>query len=325
MDQVWRTLTKDDAAALAELNAAAEAVDRVDDHYNADDFVEEFEGPSLDARDGSRGVFIGERLVGAGIVYQRTTADPVHRMFFWGRVHPEFRRRGFGTRIVEWALEAGPRITERLFPGVACEICSPVHESLAGNAALLAAQGFEAERYEFSMELPLDERESGRTRVPDGFTLLNYEEALSEEFRETHNTAFVPDHPGSTVQTLESWPHVMSTRSPNFRADLSFGLRDAETGTLAGYLFSRFDEAAHEATGRRDLYIGYIGTRREYRRRGVAGALIDAAADGAAAAGFDTASLTVYADNPSGALGVYQSAGFEVRHKMTIVKRRVDA
>src|SRR5579863_7747840 len=95
MDHVWRTLTKDDAAALAELNAVTEAVDRVGDHYNAADFVEEFEGPSLDARDGSRGVFIGGRLVAAGIVYQRTTADPVHRMFFWGQVHPEFRRQGF--------------------------------------------------------------------------------------------------------------------------------------------------------------------------------------------------------------------------------------
>jgi mycothiol synthase len=321
MEPVWRTLTGDDAPALAELNTAAETVDRLDEAYGAEDFAEEFASPTVDAQDGGYGAFVDGRLIAAGIVYARTAADPVHEMFFWGKVHPELRRRGLGTALVEWALGAGARITERRFPGVGCELRAPVHDTLTGGIALFEACGFTVGRYEFMMELDLADRKRGTTRVPDGFTVVTYEDALSEEFRETHNIAFAPDHPGSTVQTVESWPHTMGIATASFQRELSFGLRDAETGTLVGYLFSRYYEADTLATGRRDLYISYIGTRREYRGRGVASTLIGLAADGAAAKGFDSASLGVYVDNPSGALGVYERAGFTVRHRVTIFKR----
>ena len=321
MEPEWRTLTRDDAEALAELSAAAEAVDKIDDHYGAEDFAEDLESHANDPVDGSRGGFVDGRLVVAGMLHARTAADPAHSMFFWGLVHPEFRRRGLGKALTEWALGAGARITERRFPGAPGELLAPVADSLPGNAALFQACGFAADRYEFGMTMPLAGREAAKARVPEGFTLLNYEDALAEEFRETHNIAFVPDHPGSTVQTVESWPHVADPSSPSFRQDFSFGLRDNGNGLLAGYLFARYFEADTAATGRRDLYLNYIGTRREYRGRGIASTLIDTAADGAAAAGFDSVSLHVYADNPSGALGVYERAGFIVRHRLNIFKR----
>ena len=321
MELAWRTLTRDDAEALAELNAAAEAVDKTDDHYGAEDFIEDLEGHSVDPVDGSRGGFVDGRPVVAGVVHARTAADPAHRMYFWGLVHPEFRRRGLGRALTEWALEAGARITERRFPGAPGELLAPVADTLAGNAALFQACGFTTDRYEFGMALPLAGREAATSRVPEGFTLFNYEDALAQEFRATHNDAFVPDHPGSTVQTVESWPHVADPSSPSFRQDFSFGLRDEATGVLAGYLFARYFEADTAATGRRDLYLNYIGTRREYRGRGIASALINTVADGAAAAGFDSVSLHVYADNPTGALGVYERVGFAVRHRLNIFKR----
>ena len=321
MDPMWRTLTRDDADALAELSAVAEAVDQIDEHESAADIAEEFDSPAMDAQDGTYGAFVDGRLVAAGTLYARTTADPVHEMYFWGQVHPEFRRLGLGTTMVDWALGAGTRITKRRFPGVRCELRVHADDALAGNNALFESRGFAIDGYEFSMELRLSGREPGKTEIPDGFTLLTYDDALSEEFRETHNIAFVPDHPGSTIQTVDSWPHNVGTGTASFERELSFGLRDAKTGTLASYLFSRCYEAMTEATGQRDLYLNYIGTRRDYRGRGVASTLINAAVNGAAARGFDSASLHVLADNPSGALGVYERAGFTTRHKLNIYKR----
>jgi mycothiol synthase len=321
MDPVWRRLTSGDAAALAELGDACEAVEGIDGHSSAEEIAEELDSPMIDAQDGAFGAFVDGRLVAAGMVYSRTAADPVHGMFFWGRVRPEFRRRGLGTEVVDRALAAGARITGRLFPDAQCELRAGVDATLAGDTALLEARGFTTNRYEFAMELPFAGREPRKTGIPDGFTLLNFEDALSEEFRETHNIAFVPDHPGSTVQTVESWPHVMGIATPGFRADLSFGLRDTETGTLAGYVMSRCYESETAATGRLDLYLNYIGTRREYRGRGLASTLIDTAVEAAAAKGFDSASLGVYADNPSGALGVYERAGFRVRHRIKVFTR----
>src|SRR5258707_7815163 len=113
MDPVWRTLTRDDAAALAELSEAAEAVDQTGEHESAEDIAQEFDSPAMDAQDGTYGAFVDGRLVAAGTLYARTSADPVHEMFFWGQVQPEFRRRGLGTAVVDWALGAGARISER--------------------------------------------------------------------------------------------------------------------------------------------------------------------------------------------------------------------
>jgi ribosomal protein S18 acetylase RimI-like enzyme len=68
--------------------------------------------------------------------------------------------------------------------------------------------------------------------------------------------------------------------------------------------------ADSEATGRRDLDIPLVGTRRTGRKRGIASALLTRAVTEARAAGFDTASLGVDADSPSGAVGLYERLGF---------------
>lgn len=318
MEPIWRTLTRDDASALAELTMAAEAVDDEGESWSVEDFEEEFDGPSVDPVDGGIGAFLDGRLVAAGILYARTAADPEHRIFAWGTVHPEFRRRGLGRALLDWATPAGARITERRFPGAPALLQIVAHDQAVEKQALLKSCGYTEFRYDFYMRLSLAERDSPRARIPDGLALVRYDEALSEEFRETHNTAFVPDHPGSTVQTVESWARVAGTASQSFRQDLSFGLRDESTGLLAGYVIGRYYEADTAATGKRDLHLDYIGTRREFRGRGVASALIHAAADAAAAQGFDTASLGVIADNPTGALSVYQRAGFTVHRKFIV-------
>jgi ribosomal protein S18 acetylase RimI-like enzyme len=56
--------------------------------------------------------------------------------------------------------------------------------------------------------------------------------------------------------------------------------------------------------------IALVGTRRAGRNRGIASALLRRALTGARAAGFASASLGVDADSPTGALGLYQRAGF---------------
>jgi mycothiol synthase len=311
----WRTLTRDDSAAMAELCAAVEAVDDEGESYGTEDIEADFDSPSVDETQGSRGGFLDGRLVVAGMLFARTAADPVHQMFFWGMVHPDFRRRGHGTALTEWALDAAARISEERFPGAPGELRFDVDEKHTGALALVRKCGFTARHYEFGMEATLAGREPGSRLPPEGFALVGFSPSLSEEIRQTHNIAFVPDHPGSTVATVETWPRQILHEGTSFHADLSFSLRDERTGLLAGYLIAQYYEADTAATGLRDIYLAYIGTRREYRGRGVASTLIRAALDGAVEAGFDSASLQVLAENPTGALGVYERAGFTVRRR----------
>jgi ribosomal protein S18 acetylase RimI-like enzyme len=63
--------------------------------------------------------------------------------------------------------------------------------------------------------------------------------------------------------------------------------------------------------GVRDGWVGDLGTRRGYRRRGLARALLIASLWAFKQAGMDTAKLGVDAQNPNGALQLYESVGFQ--------------
>ena len=66
-----------------------------------------------------------------------------------------------------------------------------------------------------------------------------------------------------------------------------------------------------ELTGRREAWIESLGTVRDWRRRGVASALIAASLATFAADGFTHALLGVDSDNPTGAAHLYRALGFE--------------
>lgn len=318
---VWRPLTLDDAEAAAGLQAAAEAVDDMGESYSPQDFREELSASGVDLERGTVGAFADGQMVALGVLLARTAADPVHEMHLWGVVHPEFRGRGLGTWLLEWAQQSAPEISRLRFPGAPLDLRAPVHEKLPDHGALLESFGYQADHYDFGMLRRITPRDArDEPALPEGFALVEFGPDVAEEFRLAHNEGFVPDHPGSTVAT----PDVFAERtgSSSFRADLSFGLRDPASGTLGGYVLCYYYEADTASTGLRDLHFNYIGTRREFRGRGVAGALIATAVHAAAKQGFDTASLGVLAKNPTGALRLYRRLGFEVRRTfVTYIKR----
>ncbi len=59
-----------------------------------------------------------------------------------------------------------------------------------------------------------------------------------------------------------------------FQPSVSFLLRDVSNGAAAGMLLTKYWEADTAATGVRDAHFILIGTLRDYRKRGVASALI---------------------------------------------------
>jgi ribosomal protein S18 acetylase RimI-like enzyme len=93
-----------------------------------------------------------------------------------------------------------------------------------------------------------------------------------------------------------------------FRPDLSFAILDGDE--VAAYSINRFDPAAAERTGYRAGWIGSLGTRRPWRQRGLASALLLQSMRAFQSAGLDYAGLGVDAANPTGAVALYESLGF---------------
>jgi ribosomal protein S18 acetylase RimI-like enzyme len=303
----WRPIGREDAADWAVLLAAIEAADRTDEHFSEQDLLEDFSDPDRDFERGSVAVYDGTAMVGYGAVTCRSAADPVHEMWQQGGVHPNYRSRGIGSRLLDWAERAAVPLHRERYPGRPLTLSGACISGNDGAVALYAAHGYRQARWFHGMTrdlaTPLPE-----VPGPAGVDIVGFTPERSPDARLVSNEAF-RDHWGSTDDTVEQWAHFTGLGA--FRPALSF-LAYAGQEPL-GIIMSQEYDAYTEATGIRDLHIPLIGTRRMGRKRGIASALLFRALAEASAAGFTTASLGVDADSPTGALGLYKRAGFTVR------------
>jgi mycothiol synthase len=311
-DLGWRPLTPEQAGDWARLLAAIEAVDREDEHVTEQELLADFSDPYRDFGRGSVAVYDGATMVGFSLLGVRTAADPVHEMHLHGGVHPAYRRRGLGGRLLDWAEQAAVPLHRDHYPGRPLSLYGACLSRNAGALALFAAHGYRESRWFYGMTrdltAPLPE-----VGVPSGVQIAGFTAERSDDALLVRNEAF-RDHWGSTEDSAESWAHFTGQRT--FRPALSFLAYAA--GEPLGIVLSEEYDGDTKATGQRDLCIGVVGTRRGGRKRGVATALLARALAEGSAAGFATASLGVDADSPTGAPGLYQRAGFTVRHTWTV-------
>ena len=302
----WRALTTGDAKAWADLLNAVEAEDKTDEHYDEEDALQELEAPYLDLATASLAAFEGDLMVGYGMSLYKPTATDVHRVFVEGAVRPSHRRRGIGTRVLHAGIAAAKDQHALHHPTLKLVIDVQVAEHVPGAPPLYEANGFSPVRYYQHMQHPLGDA-IPEPHVPAGLRFEAWSEANDEDFRMIRNESF-RDHWGSDPIAPETWKNRVANR--NFQPEVSFLLRDEVSGAPAGMLLTQYWEADTIATGVRDAHFLLIGTLREYRKRGVAGALIAQALRTAADQGYGRASLGVDAANPTGAFGLYEKAGF---------------
>ena len=310
VDIEWRTLTEKDIPAWAELLRAAEEVDHEDEHMGEEDLVEELADPMFDPERGSLAGFDGASMVALGRLRPRSTIDDVHRISYFGVVHPAYRGRGLGTRLLRWAPSAARPLHEERFPGVPLELNTGHISTNVQAGELFTRLGYRPNRYYFGMRRELD-ADVPPVSAMAGVDIVSYSPGLDEQTRLIKNESF-KDHWGSAPRTPEEWRNEYA-QSVSFRPDLSFLALEQASGAAVAMIMTKYYVADTAATGRREAYIAVLGTLRAARGRGVATALLSTVMHAAWAAGFDSASLSVDSQNPTGALGVYERAGLTVR------------
>ncbi|MGC4943670.1 GNAT family N-acetyltransferase [Kribbella sp. DT2] len=325
IDEGWsaglsvRPIEKTDAAAWAELLAAKEKVDAEGENYDADDLLEELADPQLDAARDTLGIWSDEQLVGYGVVRAPDGVVDVHRVRTEGAVHPEWRGQGIGGRLVPWLTRRATELHQERQPGTVGEINTGAIDTNTAALDLLAGLGFEKCRYFFSMRRDLGTPVEVPA-VPDGLRLVAYSPAYDEAVRVAHNEAFL-DHWGSSPKSPESWK-TWFTGARAFRPELAYLVLDGDD--VVAYTLGYEYVADTEATGIRDVYVGQVGTRRSHRGRGLAALTLAKVMAQAAAAGFQQASLGVDADNPTGALGLYERLGYTTKNTWITHRLAID-
>jgi mycothiol synthase len=305
----WRALRRDDAAALAGTYAAVEAVDRTGDHVSEQDVRDELEDESIDLEQDSLAAFAGD---GELVAFTRLVASAevrdVDRIHLDGAVLPAIRGRGLGRRLLAWAEERAPQLHRERHPDVAGALCVGVHEHNASKRSLVEAAGYEPIRWEHRMARTLGGVLPEVAPTPAGLTLTRYTRDLDDAVRRAHSEAFA-DHWGAVPPDEQRWSHAY-TGMRAFRPELSRVVLAGEE--VLAYLLAYFWEADAAATGVRETFVGQLGVRPPWRRRGLGGLLLADVLRAARAAGFERSVLTVDAANATGALGLYERAGFAV-------------
>jgi GNAT superfamily N-acetyltransferase len=315
----WRPLEPGDARAWADLLAAIQAADGGWQYLTEQALLAGFDHPQRDAGRGSAAIWDGGTLAGYGLITVRPAADPVHEIVYAGGVHPGYRGRGLGTRLLDWAQAAAVPLHQERFPGRPMALMAECPS--AGHAAmgLITARGYQpARRYHGMLGDLTTGLPAGPVGLPPGADIVPLTPDRIEDARVIRNEAF-GDNWGSTATTASSWTHFLGSGAcqPEFSFVAYAG------GAPAGVIVAAESEARTGVIGRRDLDIPVVGTRRASRGRGIAGALLLRAMSAARAAGCGSASLEVDAGSPAGAVAVYQRAGFTVDHTMAFCRKLI--
>jgi mycothiol synthase len=216
-----------------------------------------------------------------------------------------YLRPGTPSEVADELLdELERRALERLAPGG--RLKSYVPERDTATAELLAARGYRVVRHSFRMQADLAE-EPAAPEWPEGITVRIFEPGVDDErVHEVQEETFADQLDHSPI-TYEEWRHWM-LREP-FDADLWFLAEDGDE--LAGILLARRERGGDETLG----WISVLGVRRAWRRRGVGRALLLHSFRELRARGKSRAGLGVDGANPTGAVGLYESAGMRVSRR----------
>jgi GNAT superfamily N-acetyltransferase len=235
----------------------------------------------------------------------------------WGAVHPAHRRRGIGR-----ALLADNERRARALAATHPRDRPPVLYGFAADGRpggiLLERAGYAVARWFLDMVRPtLDAIDD--VPLPDGFELRPVTPDQHVALWRANREAF-RDHWGGADESEGAMRRFFE--SPD--ADPTLWLIAWDGDEIAGGVINGIRREENEALGIQRGWLESVFTRRPWRRRGLARALIARSLLLLRERGMTSAGLGVDAENPSGALGLYEEAGFGVHERFVAWRKPME-
>lgn len=307
-----------DLADLVRVANADFAADGIEERWSVGG-LRAWYGHATPQFDAARDVVLAEMdgvVVAVGGVEWVDTRDAPRREYrLWGAVGPGLRGRGIGSALLAHlegkaaALAAGHDPDGR----------EPVLGSFApvgrASEALFREAGYEVVRWFFDMVRPtLDDIEI--TPMPDGLELRPVTPDQHEAIWRANREAF-RDHWGGSDESMSVLASILD--DPDTDTDLWLVAWDGDE--VAGGIWNGIRAEENRELGLARGWLESVFTRRAWRKRGLARALIGRSLALLREHGMTSAALGVDADNPSGALGLYESAGFEAHERFVALRK----
>jgi mycothiol synthase len=278
----WRSLRKEDAAAVAELLVEDEIFHGLPGKLSADDILGWWARTDLDGNSWARED--DGRFAGLGWL-EEYGGDVVGG----GAVRPGAKGNGTGAKLVEIAERRAHELGASLLRQFALERDEAAR-------ALFESRGYTDVRHHYVMAIRLDS-EPAAPVLPDGYSIDTFRDDDRAGFHSAAGEAFAEEWGHHSLPLDEWW----AMRKDDDKS-LWFVIRDGSEIAACERC-----EAKHGGG-----FVGMLGVRKPWRRRGFGEALLLHAFREFHARGFERASLGVDSENPTGATRLYERAGMHV-------------
>ena len=299
-------------ADLPEVLSLAQASDVVligESDWTETDLREEWADYDLE-----RDVFLlelGGRLAGYAAFQRRGSSG---RMLADGYVHPELTGRGVGTELLRLTEQRAREEVASVPPGERAYLQNAALASDPAAPALYAAQGYEEVRRSWRMVIDLER--PPEPRVPPGIEVRPFREP--EERRAVYEAieeAF-EDHWEHRRRSFEDW----SKRAFDVAGyDPGLVWLALEGSEVVGANFCYWKRQGDWG------WVGSIGVRPAWRRRGIAEALLETSFAEFFRRGEHRVALGVDAESPTGATRLYEKAGMRVFWEAVVYEKELRA
>ena len=294
-----------DLGEIVELINTCDEVDRTDSATSIAQLRRNLETPG---RDNTRDIALWHnrenQLIGYGNLWIPQSGEEIAGSLEFC-VRPGDRNGSIESEIIAWAQARLQEVARKR--GIQVKLHSGCRDTQTERRAFLEGCGFTPVRYFFTMARSLSEP-IPTPEFPAGFRLHQTQiQQDVQAYVEMFNQSFI-DHWNHFDLTLKELEYF--SRNPNYRPELDL-VATAPDGTFAAFCYSQIDLEENQRYDRNVGWIEALGTRRGFRKQGLGRAMLLSGLQGLRDAGVETAKLGVDSQNPSGALRLYESVGFD--------------
>ena len=295
----------DDRSAVSALKAAVQIARHGESDVTAAEVAEEWALPRLSI---DEDVWLIEddpgTVVGYALVWME---DPPCAFVAEQTVHPAHRERGLSEVLLDLSESRARASARAAGADAGANLGVWTHEADTPRRALYARRGFRYVRAFLNLELDLAEAPAEPV-WPAGLEVRRFRRHLDEAAVHAASDEAFQDHWRPDAMDLDEWLAFRFER-PDLDLDLWWVVWDGVQ--VAASLL-----AIETPLGG---YIDSLSVRRPWRGRGVARALLMQAFATLRARGLSRAYLGVDGENPTGAVGLYESVGMRSRKGATLV------